>query len=293
MSTESSFRCTDAARDRRDSLLGTAPQTARWLLVEHPGPWRVDALAGSGLPVDVLGGLHAAARRARGRVLLIRRPGRQRRNRRAWAWAVSSVGGATRWGTWEHPHDLATAADLLGGPEPVEGSRDPVLLVCTHGVHDICCALRGRPVAHALEQQWPEATWECSHLGGDRFAGNVVVLPDGTYYGNLDPATATAVVRDHLAGRVDAAHLRGMARFPPVAQVAIGAVHGQSGPYAAAAVEVGALRQLRADSWLVEVRVPGGGRHQVEVVTTPRPAAQLTCRAERSTSALGYTATVR
>ena len=66
----------------------------------------------------------------------------------------------------------------------------PILLVCTHGVHDTCCALRGRPVAAALAARWPGQVWECSHVGGDRFAPNVVVLPDGFYYGNLDPETA-------------------------------------------------------------------------------------------------------
>ena len=39
----------------------------------------------------------------------------------------------------------------------------------------------------------PDETWEVSHIGGDRFAGNLLVLPHGLYYGRLDPLAAIAV----------------------------------------------------------------------------------------------------
>ena len=32
--------------------------------------------------------------------------------------------------------------------------------------------------------------WQSSHIGGDRFAGNVVFLPEGLYYGRVEPAEA-------------------------------------------------------------------------------------------------------
>ncbi|WP_218926810.1 sucrase ferredoxin, partial [Priestia megaterium] len=72
----------------------------------------------------------------------------------------------------------------------------PVILVCAHGRHDPCCAVRGLPVGRALGERWPEQVWECSHIGGDRFAANVVVAPDGVYYGGLDAKSAVATVED-------------------------------------------------------------------------------------------------
>ena len=45
-------------------------------------------------------------------------------------------------------------------------------------------------MAAALAAAHPEETWEVSHIGGDRFAGNLLVLPHGLYYGRLDPAAA-------------------------------------------------------------------------------------------------------
>ena len=68
--------------------------------------------------------------------------------------------------------------------------RSRCCCVCTHGRHDACCAERGRPVAAALAAAHPEQTWEVSHIGGDRFAANVLVLPDGLYYGRVSAADA-------------------------------------------------------------------------------------------------------
>ena len=35
------------------------------------------------------------------------------------------------------------------------------------------------------ESPWADEVWECSHIGGDRFAGNLVLLPDSLYFGAL------------------------------------------------------------------------------------------------------------
>ena len=103
------------------------------------------------------------------------------------------------------------------GLERVEG---PVYAVCTHGRHDACCAERGRPVALALANAEPDRTWECSHIGGDRFAGNLVVLPHGLYYGRLDPASAVALAATTAAGRLDLDHLRGRSALSMPVQAA-------------------------------------------------------------------------
>ena len=79
---------------------------------------------------------------------------------------MSGAGGATG-GSSRRGRAARASIGIVPSPalEP-----EPMLLVCTHGVHDTCCAVRGRPVAAALARRWPEATWECSHVGGDRFA---------------------------------------------------------------------------------------------------------------------------
>ena len=72
-----------------------------------------------------------------------------------------------------------------GGWEHVQES---LILVCTNGRHDQCCANLGRPLVRALrDSPWADRVWECSHIGGDRFAANVVVLPDSLYFGRVEP----------------------------------------------------------------------------------------------------------
>lgn len=99
-------------------------------------------------------------------------------------------------------------------------SGEPVYLVCTHGRHDACCAVRGRPVAAALAAVYPERTWECSHIGGDRFAANVVVLPHSLFYGQVSPARALEVARRYDDGEVVPELLRGSGAFVPPVQAA-------------------------------------------------------------------------
>lgn len=287
--TTPAFRCSDAARDRDDQVLGTAPIAEAYLLIEHPGPWRFDALAGAEWPTDVMRALARAVRLSRGRLLLIRRPGRRSADavRR---WAVVRVGGGTRWGFWrEAPqlHDAAAAllaaAELTTPPAP-----EPLLLVCAHGVHDACCAIRGRPVAATLARRWPEETWECSHVGGDRFAANVVVLPDGTYYGGLDGGSVTAAVEGHFKGRVELSYLRGSVRWPPVAQVAVGEVHRRLGPLGPVDVRADRWAEQSPGSWFVEVSVIDGRRFGVRLTADQQAPARLTCAARRATAATTY-----
>ncbi|NUR98037.1 MAG: sucrase ferredoxin [Kribbellaceae bacterium] len=117
-----------------------------------------------------------------------------------------------------------SAADRPGDSVGVGGlgvlSGEPVYLVCTHGRHDACCAVRGRPVAAALAAVYPERTWECSHIGGDRFAANVVVLPHSLFYGQVSPARALEVAQRYEEGDVVPELLRGSGAFVPPVQAA-------------------------------------------------------------------------
>ena len=281
------FRCSDEAAGRRDPVLGTAPPQQDWLLVEHPAPWPVSAPFGADLPDRLLGELgHPALR-----TLFIRRHGREgsagrMATPRRW---FSSRAGRMRTGHWRHPDDLLASLDPDGG-EPHPG---PLLLVCTHGVHDVCCAVKGRPAAEALSRRWPEETFECSHLGGDRFAPNVLLLPDLACYGGMPADDVVSVVEAHLAGRVDPAHFRGVAGLHPAEQVALGTVLEQWGPAPVTAAVPRLVEQVGTfddGRWTVDLtgRVPLPDRVRVVVSSSRRQEARLTCRATRETGALQW-----
>lgn len=208
-------------------MAGTASVVRTWLLVEAT-PWPHTALASTGLPAGVGAELARRANEHRVRVVLIRRHGR--------ADAAPVPGGPTcyvastrRHGSWLAQAPVGSAAGVLDldfatlGAAPPPGSTvldDPLFLVCTHGRHDPCCAERGRPVAAALDRRFPAQTWEVSHIGGDRFAGNLVCLPDGDYCGRLSAADVGDVAARYATGRYSLTHLRGRCCYPPPVQAA-------------------------------------------------------------------------
>ena len=67
------------------------------------------------------------------------------------------------------------------------------ILVCTHGSHDICCASIGYPIYDALRNRYARElngslrVWRVSHLGGHRFAPNLVDLPEGRNWVRMGP----------------------------------------------------------------------------------------------------------
>lgn len=110
---------------------------------------------------------------------------------------------------------------LARGERPGWGVQrsDPLYLVCTNGRRDACCALYGRPLVTALSGASPHV-WESSHIGGHRFAGNLVCLPEALVYGRVTPERGRALVAAHAEGRMDIRSLRGRAAWPAAAQAA-------------------------------------------------------------------------
>ena len=97
------------------------------------------------------------------------------------------------------------------GAEPAE----PILLVCTNGRRDVCCAVRGRPVALDAADDHPGRVWEASHTGGHRFAPTGVLLPHGATLARLDAELCGEVLETAADGRLPAALLGPAARPRP------------------------------------------------------------------------------
>ncbi len=210
-------RCSLRSRARGEPLAGTASTIHTWLLVEHPGPWGVDALRDARMTDRVGRSLRRIERESEARVLLIRRVDRRSDG------SVTCFAVDTR-DAWAGRRRLETIEDVgeihLSDRATFEPLRDPIAVVCTHGRRDPCCAERGRPLAQALAASFPEATWESTHVGGDRFAGNLVLFPHGLYYGRVEPESAAGIVDAYLEGRVVLDNYRGRSRDPFAVQAA-------------------------------------------------------------------------
>lgn len=273
-------RCSETARRRGDPCFASAPPAQQWLLLEHPGPWGRHILTDAGLDRDVARALGGWAQQAGSRVLLIRRPGsRQPQRARHWCWADARPGREQlRWGTYTDDGDVL---GVLRTPEALgQPSAEPVYLVCAHGKHDVCCAMRGRPVAAALAAPYPGRTWECSHVGGDRFAANLVLLPYGLYYGQVSPTDATEIVEAHEHGRLVLPWLRGHSSLPAPVQAAQHFVRSATGETGIACYPSLSCEPTGPDEWTV--RLAGSDGRPVTVVVRARmhdTDEPLTCAA--------------
>jgi hypothetical protein len=65
------------------------------------------------------------------------------------------------------------------------------ILVCTHGSRDACCGKFGYPLYEELRHRYaPESegrlrVWRTSHIGGHRFAPNLLDLAEGRYWSRM------------------------------------------------------------------------------------------------------------
>ncbi|MFD4422045.1 sucrase ferredoxin [Agromyces sp. NPDC058484] len=211
--------CSDRARERGDPLAGTGPRGIRWFLIEVAASWGQNALLDE--PFDrVLG--RALVRRIEGagmRPLAIRRTGR-REPPSTQRWAIVDSRPWDERIVWGEVLDAAALLEVpLDGSTGTPSSR-PLYCVCTHGRHDQCCAVRGRRVVTALAEAHPEETWECSHLGGDRFAGTMVVFPHGLYYGYADDGDPVRIADAFADGRIVPERFRGRSSLSHPVQAA-------------------------------------------------------------------------
>lgn len=216
--------CADVSTGRDEPLFATASRVVRWLLVEHTAPWGPEAVPSGRMPPSVARALAEQAAAWGARLLLIRRPGARATgdlgSRRVFA--VESRPGRELVLTRQVDADVALldlGLDGPGWPERWTAHREPLHLVCTHGSNDRCCATRGRPVAAALAAASPATTWECSHLGGDRFAANLLVLPEGLYFGRVQPEDVVRIAAAAVTDP-DPATYRGRSSLPSPVQAA-------------------------------------------------------------------------
>ena len=220
--------CSEVSRDNAEPLAATASRVDHWILVEYRGLWAYDAVGGSGLSDQVKERL-AEQRDARPntKLLFIRRTDRRGRPSLAVFWGSSPEHGAELSCVEVEGYPDLLDLDLTAPGEPL---GHPLLLVCTHGKHDRCCARHGRPLYEALDEQAePGWVWQSSHLGGDRFAGNVVFLPEGLYFGRVGPGEAWPVLDEYLAGRIHLDHYRGRSAYTFSEQAAERAVRDFAG----------------------------------------------------------------
>jgi len=157
---------------------------------------------------------------------------------------------------------VASAQDIQGG-EVCDG---PLFLVCTHGRRDKCCAKFGVPLYNALREHAGDRVWQSSHVGGDRFAGNLVCFPHGLFYAHTGADAGRRVVEEYRAGRVVTENFRGRACYSHFIQAAESFVRDASGLAGVEDLRFLSAEPAGADLWRVWFAEREGSRvHEARV----------------------------
>jgi hypothetical protein len=214
-------RCSAVSAGLGEPLVGTAFTDSRLLCVEHLGPWphSVDRHPDPGLAALV-----ARARTAGARCSSAAPGG-----------GPDRTPGAPCCSPTPSPAGCASVrcGFAVPGSSPTSRSTTPApVLPSTRRCCSSARTARGTSAARSRAARsprpsWPRSPrtgpaglWECSHLGGHRFAPTALVLPTGYLCGRLDVATAVAARKGAGQGEVETAHCHGRIAWKPAGQVA-------------------------------------------------------------------------
>jgi hypothetical protein len=290
--------CADVSGEAHESLAATASRVDHWLLVEYRGLWDRDVLGGSLLSEPLKAHLSAQlARLGHARLLFVKRPERRSHARRMLYIGSSRPGQERLYALEFERHDDLIGYDfasaLLEGGTPGVPVEHPILIVCTHGKRDRCCAKYGRPLYDDLKRKVdPAWVWQSTHVGGDRFAGNIVFLPEGLYFGRVEEEDLDPLLDAYFDRELYLDRYRGRSSYTFAVQAAELAVREAEGLTTIGAVSLEKVRP-RGEGWTVTLRADGAVRNvDVDVELAEEPV-YLTCDAVTPQRPRRYSARLR
>jgi hypothetical protein len=292
--------CAAVSSASDEPLAATASRVDYWILLEYRRAWDRDVLGGSLLSPELKVHLRAQLDAlGSARLLFVKKPERRAYGRRHLVFG-SSRPGRERFFQLEvdHQEDLLGfdfASALAGGETPGLSVEHPLVVVCTHGKRDRCCAKYGQPLYETLTRELdPGWVWQATHVGGDRFAGNVVLLPHGVYYGRVQPDDVGAIVEAQARGRLHVHNYRGRAAYTFPVQAAEHALREAEGLVRIDDLVLVGSERSGPSTWSVRFRLPDGRVHEVDVAAeVADEPVFLTCGAAEPKRARRFAATRR
>lgn len=214
--------CSDLSRAADEPMAGTADKVDVWLLLEYKPVWKPKAIDDNALASTTHAWVQDAVTRAaeagmKVRPQFIRRPELDTES------VVLMVARDGRlWRGEFANYDAVVDVDILDADatQSLAPVDDHQYFVCTNGQRDMCCARYGLPTYARLRELVDRRVWQTTHLGGHRFAPNVLALPQGVLYGRVDPEDASLFVEAIENDTIAKPFVRGRSAFPPQAQVA-------------------------------------------------------------------------
>lgn len=291
----SDFYCSALSLQAGEELFGTASRAGVYLLLEYNGAWGTKAFEESDLPEAVRNRLKAYLNAIpAAKILLIRsRPGVREPGITYFIVSVtesSPVLYEFQLNDYQDLLDLDPQAILSGEDHRKQRRDGPLFLVCTNGKRDLCCAKFGLPVYTALVKAGEASVWQCTHVGGHRFAANALCLPHGILYGRLKPEDAGQILETYRRGELDLEHYRGRVCYSEIVQAADYYLRRVCG-----SLDLNGFRwldstEIEPERWVVRFQaVETGNTHQLQLVVEHSSVKIYTsCTPDKLSSPINY-----
>lgn len=266
---ESDFYCSHASTHHNESLTGTAPEVNTWILLEYPGRWGEKALKESDISERIKSKINAYLDSDKKSKFLFIRNSNSGGSAQGFRLFIAKADPSSfslytgRFGSYDDLESVNFEAPE-SSPE-LELSDDKLFLVCTNGKRDKCCAKYGLPALNAMEGMTGISAWETTHLGQHRFAANILVLPEGIYYGRVSPDNISAIADNHLNGDLTLEYLRGRAAMSKPQQAAESLLRSKLGVTGIYDLTISPEKESGDNAWQITIQ-QGQEIHILEVV---------------------------
>jgi hypothetical protein len=269
------FYCSELSREAAERSFGTASIGDVWLLIEYREGWGAHAIEDSTLSREVKSHLNKFCKLVpRARVLFIKQ---ERLRQDALSCFVvrcrERAPSIVKFTLSSHEELLKidpaaiVAGDSLAGGELTDA---PLYLVCTHGKRDKCCAKFGYALYKSLragESAAREHVWQSSHVGGDRFAANLICFPHGLFYAHVTEDAGRRIIAEYSDGRrLVLAGYRGRTCYSYAVQAAEFFIRKETGINTISELRYRQRERTGEKSWLVKFSEAGAGKiHEAHV----------------------------
>jgi hypothetical protein len=229
-----SFYCSDLSRADAEKTYGTASVGAFWMLLEYPFAWNSNALEESNLSASVKAHLKGVVKQVpHGRLLFIKKERSRLKHIKLFIVRChESEPYVVRLELEDYQQLLdIDLASVTNKNLPAGGSisHEPLFLICTHGRRDKCCAKFGYPLFRSLSEGFGQSVWQSSHVGGDRFAANLLCFPHGLFYAHVTTEAGKAIMKEYQERRLALQNYRGRACYSYPVQAAEFFIRSESG----------------------------------------------------------------
>ena len=214
--------CSLFSSENGETPFATATNCTQWLFIELKEPWEKDIEKSKHFPKEV----SSVLKRVRGR-------GNQVRLQCILPDSEYSVDGYTRviYFSLDEGASIFQKKEYLLKPVRVASLVEALLVepkglkrfdaeqqaestnrdifVCTHGKYDVCCGRFGYLAYQTLRTNYGSSkennlrVWRVSHLGGHRFAPNILDMPEGNNWARMSQKDlGTIIIRDEPVSEI-------------------------------------------------------------------------------------------